>query len=119
MAGHHSGKVTWLQGLEEGWLNYGSGTVQAKEQQDVAGNVLHAIAGSALAPGPALAPAAAGVSAALQQGAAQQAAPAQQQAAAAGTPSGLSPISSLVSQAGGLLQSFLPQLGRRLLREQA
>ena len=63
---------------------------------------------------------------ALQQ--AQQAAAAQQQpsqaaaqqagqAAAAATPSGLNPISALVSQAGGLLQSYLPSLGRRLLRE--
>lgn len=119
MAGHHCGEVTWPQGLKEGWLKYRSGTVQAKEQQDLAGNVLQAVAGSALAPGPALAPAAAGVSAALQQHAAQQAAPAQQQTAAVGTPSGLNPISSLVSQAGGLLQNLLPQLGRRLLREQA
>ncbi|CAK0779966.1 hypothetical protein CVIRNUC_004901 [Coccomyxa viridis] len=93
---------------------------QAKEQQDTASKVLQAIAGPALAPGPAVAPSAAAVSSALQQIVAQRAAPAQQQAsAAAGTPSGLNPISSLVSQAGGLLQSFLPQLGRRLLREQA
>ena len=94
--------------------------MQAKEQQDTASKVLQAIAGPALAPGPAVAPSAAAVSSALQQIAAQRAAPAQQQtSAAAGTPSGLNPISSLVSQAGGLLQSFLPQLGRRLLREQA
>ena len=97
--------------------------LQAQEVQSARAKILQA---SGLAPAQAIAPTVASVGSALQQAAAaqqQQAAPSQaapqqaSQAQAAGTPSGLNPISSLISQAGGLLQSYLPNLGRRLLRE--
>ena len=96
--------------------------VQAQQIKTARANILQA---SGLAPAQAIAPAVATVGNDLQQAAAtaqqQQATQAAQQptnqAQAAGTPSGLNPISSLVSQAGGLLQNFLPALGRRLLRE--
>ena len=100
--------------------------MQAQEIKSARAKILQA---SGLAPAQAIAPTVASVGSALQQ--AQQAAAAQQQqvqpsqaapqqagqAQAAGTPSGLNPISSLISQAGGLLQNYLPNLGRRLLRE--
>lgn len=89
---------------------------------------------SGLAPAQAIAPTVASVAETLQQLQVRQAAAQQQQqpsqagaqqapaqTAPVGTPSGLNPISALVSQAGGLLQSYLPglgsTLGRRLLRE--
>lgn len=94
---------------------------QAQERQVARSKVLQAVAGPALAPAQALAPTVATVADALQQlpkqaAAVQQAQQPAQAGQAAGTPSGLTPISSLVSQAGGLLQQYLPNLGRRLLR---
>ncbi len=97
--------------------------MQAQERLQVQSAVLQA---SGLAPAQALAPTVASVAETLQQLQAREAAAQQQQQApaqigAGGTPSGLNPISALVSQAGGLLQSYLPglgsTLGRRLLRE--
>ncbi|CAL5229248.1 g12538 [Coccomyxa viridis] len=99
---------------------------QAQEIQSARAKILQA---SGLAPAQAIAPTVASVGSALQQ--AQQTAAVQQQQAqpsqaapqqasqtqAAATPSGLNPISALISQAGGLLQNYLPNLGRRLLRE--
>ena len=106
--------------------------VQAQERLQAQSAVLQA---SGLAPAQAIAPTVASVAETLQQLQARQAAAQRQQqqpsqaaaqqapaqTAAGGTPSGMNPISALVSQAGGLLQSYLPglgsTLGRRLLRE--